>query len=110
MAVKCICKQDLTRSDRIGAVHDNNIVGLLCFTHENRAILDDQFQTCIIKGSLGQGGQVFFGKFNNACINFHHGHVVYGCMTQNLARHAAVTAADNQHAFGRAMGQNWHMC
>ena len=67
MAVERVGEQHLARSDRVGAVDDDDIVALALrhvAAHEFGAVGDHQLQPRVVEGPVGDGGQVGLGELH----------------------------------------------
>ena len=54
-------------------------------------------------------GKILFAHLNHAAVDFDLSHVLNVFMLQYFAQNAAVTAADNQHAFRIRVGEQRHV-
>ena len=110
IGVEFIGEKCLTNADRVGAVHDDHIKAFRgCHTHIINAIADDDLGAWIIPGIAANGRQEFLCKPHHFAINFHHDGFFDAAMLKYALQHATITRADDQHALGRAMGQDGHM-
>ena len=110
IGVELIGEKCLTNADWVGAVHDDHIKAFGGRgTHIINAIANDHRGARIIPGIATDGRQEFLGKPHHFAINFHHHGFFDAAMLKHALENAAIARADDQHALGRAMGQDGHM-
>ena len=73
------------------------------------AVADDHLCARVGPGVAADAGQVFLGEPDHLAVDLHHRRVLDSAVLQHAFEHAAIAGADDQHAPGRAVGQQRHM-
>ena len=93
-------EQALSRSGRIGAVHDHHVVaGGLGLAHPGDAIAHREVEAGVAPAATADRGKMLLAPLHHQAIDLHHVEVLHAGMAQALAGGAAVAAADHQHPF-----------
>ncbi|MNZ80567.1 hypothetical protein D3C78_992070 [compost metagenome] len=107
--VEVLREQHLARTDGVGGVGDDHVELLLGGGDEAHAVVDHQVQARILEGALGVVGQVLLAHLDHGAVDLDHGDVLDAAVLGHFAQHAAVAAADDQHALGQAVGEDRHV-
>src|SRR5690606_17116159 len=84
---------------------DNHIKGLRGLVNKIDAVVDNQLKARIVIATGIMVRQILTTERNHTGIDFHHSDGFEGLMTGDFTQHGTVAAADNQHMFRVAVGQ-----
>ncbi|CRP21403.1 hypothetical protein PAERUG_P18_London_17_VIM_2_04_10_02879 [Pseudomonas aeruginosa] len=107
--VEVLGEQHLARADRVGGVGDDHVEAFFRGSHEAHAVVDHQVQPRVVEGALGVVGQERLAHVDHGAVDLDHGDPLDALVLGHLAQHTAVAAADDQHAPGRAVGEDRHV-
>ncbi len=90
-------------------VDDDDVEAVLAGGGEVLAVGNHQFKARIVEAALVDGRQVLPGEVDHAGVDLDHDEALDPFMLEHFLGHAAITAADDEHAFNLAVRQDGHV-
>ena len=107
-AVKLTRKQPFRRPERVGGIHNNQIVFFLAAADKFQRVAEINMHAAVIHAA-GIAGQIGTAGFHHLRVHLHQVNAAHTVVARQLAHNAAVARADNQNIFNALMHRHRHM-